>query len=181
MENVLYALILLYGMQAVLGFVTVCPAASAALQQRRRPPFPTTTTTKEATTMTSTVLAASTEGEGVSNTHTRQYVNRKDALRRFVRVTLGLTTGAAWTGVAVGGAGAALPSAPAPTSTSTAAGGMAIHKSLQELQFEMLKRGLDLTHAFQYEEAEDVYTELIGLFDSDYAALNDRDKQLVAK
>lgn len=93
---------------------------------------------------------------------------------------MGFTTGAAWAGLGMGGAGAVLP-APGPASTNTAAGGTVMRKSLQELQFEMLKKGLDLTHAFQYEEAEDVYTELIGLFDNDYAALSDRDKQLVAK
>lgn len=93
---------------------------------------------------------------------------------------MGLTTGAAWAGLGMGGAGAVLP-APGPASTRAAAGGTVTRKSLQELQFEMLKKGLDLTHAFQYEEAEDVYTELIGLFDNDYAALSDRDKQLVAK
>jgi len=160
MGIVLRVVMLLWGMQAALGFVAVSPA-----------------TTKAATATTSTTLAASTESEVGPNTHTRQGVNRKDALRRFGGVAFGLTTGAAWAGL--GGAGATLSGAPGPS--SAAAGGTVTRKSLQELQFEMLKKGLDLTHAFQYDEAEDVYTELIGLFDSDYAALSDGDKQLVAK
>lgn len=160
MGIVLHVLVLLWGLQDALAFVTVSPG--------------TATTTKAATATTSTILAASTEGEAGPNT--RQGVNRKDALRRFGGVAFGLTTGAAWAGLAMGGAGATLPSAPA-----AAAGGTVTRKSLQELQFEMLKKGLDLTHAFQFEEAEDVYTQLIRLFDIDYANLSDRDKQLVAK
>lgn len=86
----------------------------------------------------------------------------------------------------MGGSRASSPSVPdlAPMAASSSGGpveGAVVRKSVPELRFEMLKKGLDLTHAFQFEEAEDVYTELIGLFDSDYASLSDQEKQLVAK
>lgn len=53
-------------------------------------------------------------------------------------------------------------------------------KSKMEIQFEMFKKGLDLTHAFKFEEAEEVYSELITLFGNPYH-LTEREKSLVAK
>lgn len=58
--------------------------------------------------------------------------------------------------------------------------GMSAHKSQKELMFEYMKLGLDLTHAFKFEEAELVYTDLIQLFGSPLM-LSDREKGLLAK
>lgn len=172
------AMSVLFPVQDVSAFLT--PAASG----HRNPPLAPRSPTSDPT-----ALAVSTEGDPdrckIRNDVEQQF-NRKDAVRSLNAWTLGATAGATWAALTMGGSRANSPSVPdlAPMAASSSDGpveGAVVRKSVPELRFEMLKKGLDLTHAFQFEEAEDVYTELIGLFDSDYTSLSDQEKQLVAK
>jgi hypothetical protein len=99
--------------------------------------------------------------------HTRtQTHSRKDALGK-----LGGGVGMMLLAAAAGGATTVMTPASAAAAAST-------RKSIKEIQFEMMKEGLDLTHAFKFAEAEQVYTELIALFGP---SPGEHDKQVLAK
>ena len=94
------------------------------------------------------------EEEKKKEKHTRTHTHsRKDALGK-----LGGGVGMMLLAAAAGGATTMMAPASAAAAASTT------RKSIKEIQFEMMKEGLDLTHAFKFAEAEQVYTDLIALF-----------------
>ena len=108
------------------------------------------------------------EQEKEKHTHARTHThthNRKEALRN-----LGGGVGMMVLAAAAGGGTMVM--------TPASAAAASTRKSIKEIQFEMMKEGLDLTHAFKFAEAEQVYTELIALFGP---SPGEHEKQVLAK
>lgn len=97
----------------------------------------------------------------VRQQHHHEQHSRNDALFKLGGVVLG-------PGLMMAGTGGGASAAATPSS----------RKSIKEIQFEMMKEGLDLTHAFKFEEAEQVYTDLIALFGP---SPGEHEKQVLAK
>lgn len=109
------------------------------------------------------------EEEEEKHTHARAHIhthNRKDALRN-----LGGGVGMMLLAASAAGGGTMVMTPASAAAAST-------RKSIKEIQFEMMKEGLDLTHAFKFAEAEQVYTELIALFGP---SPGEHEKQVLAK
>lgn len=122
------------------------------------------------------VRMAAEEGE---STNQQRPTQRQLQQQHTRRAALGLVLGPL--GMAVGaGSAAAAAGAAGMGEAAGAAAGVSAHKSAQELKFELMKMGLDLTHAFKFEEAEAVYSDLIDAFGTPLM-LSDREKGLLAK
>lgn len=123
---------------------------------------------------TTAVRMAAEEGE---STNRQQPTQRQLQQQHTRRAALGLVLGPLAMAV---GAGSAAAGAAGIGEAAGAAAGVSAHKSAQELKFELMKLGLDLTHAFKFEEAEAVYSDLVDAFGTPLM-LSDREKGLLAK